>query len=373
MPSQTWTLTDVACDIHKNDFRISADDIPGMEGSWSVTQRTLQSGLSEGVDIVEIDNGQMRLVVIPTRGMGIWKARIGDETLGWRSPVRGPVHPKFVPLFDPSGLGWLEGFDELVVRCGLESNGAPEFDEQGHLRYPLHGRIANRPAYQVEVTVDDEAGAITLSGKIEETRFHFQKLRLTASVTTAFDSTSFTINDKVENFGGSPAEMQMLYHINLGEPFLEPGATILAPATEVKPSDAAATENFGTWNRLGPPVANQPEQCFSLELAGDATGQTQVLLKNAAGNAGAAIGFPTNQLPCFTIWKNMSASADGYVTGLEPATNFPNQRSLEAEQGRVIRLPAGETWAAEVVVDWLTSAEEVLSVEAAIENLRPNS
>ena len=99
----------------------------------------------------------MRLLVIPTRGMGIWKAIVGDETLGWRSPVRGPVHPQFVPLFDPSGLGWLEGFDELLVRCGLESNGAPEFDQQGRLLYPLHGRIANRPAHHVEVTVDDTA------------------------------------------------------------------------------------------------------------------------------------------------------------------------------------------------------------------------
>ena len=51
--------------------------------------------------------------------------------VGWQSPVDGPVHPQFVPLADPSGLGFLDGFDELIVRCGLESNGAPEFDERG--------------------------------------------------------------------------------------------------------------------------------------------------------------------------------------------------------------------------------------------------
>ena len=32
---------------------------------------------------------------------------------------------------DPGGLGWLEGFDELFVRCGLDSNGPPLFDAQG--------------------------------------------------------------------------------------------------------------------------------------------------------------------------------------------------------------------------------------------------
>ncbi|NOY28743.1 MAG: DUF4432 family protein [Planctomycetes bacterium] len=107
--------------------------------------------MSDGVQVIEVDTGRMRLSILPTRGMGIWRAELPDgERLGWKSPVHGPVHPKFVPLTDPSGLGWLDGFDELVVRCGLESNGGPAFDEEnGRLVYPLHGRIANRPAHHV--------------------------------------------------------------------------------------------------------------------------------------------------------------------------------------------------------------------------------
>ena len=71
-------------------------------------------------------------MVLPTRGMGIWRVtaagRSGTADVGWKSPVRGPVHPAFVDLGEPSGLGWLDGFDEFFVRCGLESNGAPDFD-----------------------------------------------------------------------------------------------------------------------------------------------------------------------------------------------------------------------------------------------------
>ena len=65
-----------------------------------------------------------------------------------KSPVRGPVHPSFVPLFDPSGLGWLEGFDELLCRCGLESNGAPDFDEHRQAALPAarpHRQFAGPP------------------------------------------------------------------------------------------------------------------------------------------------------------------------------------------------------------------------------------
>jgi len=366
MATQTWTLTDVARGIHEGEFCISAADLPTAEGSWKVTQCVLQGGLSEGVDLVEIDNGRMRLMILPTRGMGIWRAKIDDQTLGWRSPVRGPVHPKFVPLTEPSGLGWLEGFDEFIVRCGLESNGAPEFNDQGHLIYPLHGRIANRPAHHVEVTVDDTARTITLRGVVEETRFHFQKLRLEASVTTSLDSASFTINDTVENFGGTPAEMQMLYHINVGEPQLEPGARFVAPVNSIQTRDGVEVDSAEAWETYEPAVAGQPEECFFINLLSDEAGQSQVLLKNADGSAGTAVKFNTRSLPCLTLWKNLVASEDGYVTGLEPATNFPNTRSVEAQRGRVVPLAPGETWSAEIGVDWLTTATEVNAVEAAI-------
>ncbi len=375
MPSQTWTLTDTARQIHERDFRISAEEMNGTgakpKGAWSVTQQTLSGGLSDGVDIVTIDNGQVRLVVVPTRGMGIWQAKLGDETLGWQSPVRGPVHPKFVPLFDPSGLGWLEGFDELVVRCGLESNGEPEFNEQGQVVYPLHGRIANRPAHFVEVTVDDSSGTITVRGMVEETRFHFQKLRLEASVTVSMDSHSFTISDTVTNFGGTPAGMQMLYHINLGEPVLAPGDRIVAPVRSLLPAkEGDAIGDTEGWDVIGPPVAGQPEQCFYFDLDADESGQTQVLVKNAESTAGTVVEFNKNSLPCFTIWKNEVACEDGYVLGLEPATNIPNTRTVESQHGRVVSLAPGETWSSELTIGRLSTAGEVQAVEAGICELK---
>ena len=388
MASQTWVLTDVERGISENDFSVSALAPPastnpastGPESaeSWKISRRLLRGGLSDGVDLIEIDNGQMRLLVLPTRGMGIWKAKAGDETLGWQSPVRGPVHPKFVPLTDPDGLGWLEGFDELVVRCGLESNGAPEFDEQGRLLYSLHGKIANRPAHFVELTVDDVARTITLRGLVEETRFHFQKLRLEATVTLSMDSRTFTIQDRVENYGGTPAEMQMLYHINIGEPLLVPGSQIVAPIQVIQASNDQASNDQASkdaktctedWGLIGPPVAGQPEQCYFLKLRADKANDTQVLLKNANGSAGTAIAFNTSTLPCFTVWKNCVASEDGYVTGLEPGTNFPNPRSVEKECGRVVALAPGETWEAKIKVQWLTNAEEVSKKEKAVQRL----
>jgi len=367
MGTETWTLTDVAAGIHKADFSVGNEN-------WSASQRTLRGGLSDGVDLVEINNGRLRLFVLPTRGMGIWKAILGanngDDTLGWKSPVRGPVHPKFVPLTEPSGLGWLDGFDEFLVRCGLESNGAPEFDDRDHLRYPLHGRIANRPAHFVEVTVDDDAGTISVRGIVEETRFHFQKLRLTSTITTGFDSAAFTVHDEVENIGGTPAEMQMLYHINFGEPLLTEGDEVVAAVRTIEGRNADAVAGMETWHQIGPAIAGQPEQCFYMTLNADSAEETDVLLKNAAGTAGTVVKFDTESLPCFTLWKNPVASEDGYVAALEPGTNYPNPRSEEARQGRVVPLLPGETWSTVLSVRRLTTADEVRDAEHAIRGLR---
>lgn len=123
MGKQSWTLTDVENNVYIENCTISPDDVAGSACGYQVRKQTLRGGLRDGVDAVELQAGPCRVTVLPTRGMGLWRAWRDDLAVGWQSPIRGPVHPRYVPLADPSGLGWLDGFDELLVRCGLESNG----------------------------------------------------------------------------------------------------------------------------------------------------------------------------------------------------------------------------------------------------------
>ena len=53
----------------------------------SITLRTLHGGRQEGVSIVDIDNGTMKLSVVPTRGMNVLQASVGNVRMGWDSPV----------------------------------------------------------------------------------------------------------------------------------------------------------------------------------------------------------------------------------------------------------------------------------------------
>ncbi|MEE3263134.1 MAG: DUF4432 family protein, partial [Candidatus Latescibacterota bacterium] len=131
----------------------------------SIRKRALRGGYCDGVDIVEVDNGEFSYTILPTRGMGIWRGRYHDLDVGWQAPVPGPVHPGFVNLQDRGGLGWLTGFDEVIVRCGLDSNGAPGTDVvlnnngvPSEVELTLHGRIANTPASRVEVRIEKSEG-----------------------------------------------------------------------------------------------------------------------------------------------------------------------------------------------------------------------
>jgi hypothetical protein len=341
-------------------------DFGAAEGEWSVQAWRLQGGLNDGVELVEVNNGKLRIHIVPTRGMGLRKAIVGDWTVGWKSPVRGPVHPAFVDLGEPSGLGWLDGFDELLVRCGLESNGAPEHDEKtGRLKYPLHGRIANKPSHSVKASFDAERQEISITGVVEETRFHFLKLRMTSTYTMKLGSTTMAIRDEIENLSASPAEMQMLYHVNFGVPLLDAGASLVGPFKTVVPRNDHAAEDLKSWSSYRAAEPGFEEQVYFTDLHADGDGRTRTLLKNAHGTQGVSLVYNTKQLPCFSLWKNTTSEADGCVTGLEPGTNYPNPRSHEGKEGRVVKLAGGGKTSFDVTMEIHSTADEVSTAEQA--------
>jgi hypothetical protein len=368
MAQQTHVLIDAAKSISHDAKHLQGD---GGSKRWRVNLRTLRGGRSEGVQVVELDNGAICVDALPTRGMGIWRVRRGDKTLGWQAPSRQPVHPAFVPLMEPAGLGWLDGFNELLCRCGLESNGPPEFDEAGRLQRPLHGRIANTPAHFLELTVDEDAGELRLRGIVDEGRFHFQALRLTSTISTKLGSSEFTWTDEVENIGGREAMFEMLYHFNIGQPLLQAGAKIHAPLKKVAPlTDVAAKEGVETWNMMPPPRPGSAEQVYVAELAADEGGDTSVLVSGLASDEAVGLRFNTKALPCFTVWRNTPDERDGYVLGIEPGTNYPNPRTFEDKQGRVLVLQPGGKWTAQVAIAWHSGAESIASEMQAIDAMQ---
>ena len=292
------------------------------EKPFSVTLRTLHGGRQEGVSIVDIDNGTMKLSVVPTRGMNVLQASVGNVRMGWDSPVKEVVNPSFIELNGRGGLGWLEGFNELVTRCGYEWVGHPGVDN-GEL-LTLHGRAANIPANKVTLHIDEKPPyAITLRGELKEQAFKKVDFSVATELVTEPGSVVFALNDTLTNNGDYPKEYQALYHSNFSTPFLEQGARFAAPVKQVSPFNDKAKDDLPDWQTYRAPTRDYDETVYNMVPYADAKGDTLTVLHNKAGSLGVAVGFNTQHCPCFPCGKTPTPKARAMSQGWSPGQAFP--------------------------------------------------
>ena len=341
-------LTSVNHNTHRDSWEFSGAPLPA---GVSVKKTTLHGGKQEGVDIITVNNGKLAFTVIPTRGMGVARVEMSGIRLGWDSPVKEIVHPQYINLQSRGGLGWLEGFNEYIVRCGLEFAGHPGKDkfitntgDEAEMDLTLHGKIGNIPASEVEVFVDPaHPNRIHIRGRVDERMFYGPKLELWTDISTEAGSNEFRIEDRVHNFSAYDQEFQMIYHANYGPPLLEANSKFLAPYKQVTPFNANAAKAVSTFETYAAPTKGFIEQVYCIVPAADLSGRTLVMLHNAAANRAVTMSWHLDQLPYLTLWKNTTAIEEGYVTGIEPGTGFPMNRRIERHFGRVPKLKPNET------------------------------
>ncbi len=340
---------------------------PDCPTPWSITLKKLHGGKQEGVQLLTLDNGKMKITLIPTRGMGVLNVVMGDLQLGWKSPVTEIVHPKHVNLQLRGGLGWLEGFNEWLARCGLENTGQAGQDEivnnvgdKATVDLTLHGKIANIPASEVVVLVDAKPPhRITIRGIVHEKMLFGPKLELITELSTEPGSHAFRIEDKVTNKSSQPQEFQVLYHYNFGRPLLGEGAKLHVPVESVKPYNANAARDVKTWNSFAAPQPGYVEQVYLMHPLADKAGIVPVLLHDPKAERGVVLEYAKKQLPFLTLWKNTGAEEDGYVIGIEPGVSFPNARKVERKAGRVPTLAGGASHTMRMDFTLLTAKGDV--------------
>jgi len=346
-PASHQILTSARSGIFLDSWELTHHQLPlQTAATWHIKKFKLHGGKQEGVDVIEVNNGRLRFAVAPTRGMSVLEVETHEARLGWESPVKEVIHPQYVNLQNRGGLGWLEGFNEWLVRCGLEWAGHPGRDrfrnhlgDEVEMNLTLHGKIGNTPASEVEVLI--EAGPpprIHLRGLVEERMFHGPKLSILTDISTELGSNAVRLDDVVTNHGGYDQEFQILYHANFGAPLLGPGARFYGAIAQVKSFNAHAARDVKKYHEYAGPKPGFNEQVYCLQPLAGTDGRTEMMLQNSRGDRGVSLVFPVEQLPCVTLWKNLAAATEGYVTGIEPGTSYPYTRRLEREAGRVSKL-----------------------------------
>ncbi|SUE06459.1 Uncharacterised protein [Pantoea agglomerans] len=169
--AKTWVLTSAEQGTEQGNWKISSSELKSQSKPFSIEQKVLHGGKQEGSKILTIHSEDgLTITLSPTRGMNLLRVEGFGTRMGWDSPVKEVVNPAYINLESRNGLGWLDGFNEMMVRCGYEWTGHPVTDE-GRI-YTLHGKAGNTPVSQLEVEVADAAPhEIRIRGLIKESTF----------------------------------------------------------------------------------------------------------------------------------------------------------------------------------------------------------
>lgn len=370
--AQSWLLTDAESGVEKGNWQVDSQQLKLSGERFSIEQKVLHGGKQEGskVLILTSQNG-LTIALSPSRGMDLLHVNGHGVRLGWDSPVQEVVNPAYMNLESRNGTGWLEGFNEMMVRCGFEWTGHP-VNKDGVL-YTLHGKAGNTPASKVEVTVDDRAPhEIRIRGLLKEATFKKAKLETWTELRYVPGSDSFTVDDVLTNQADYPHDYQIIYHSNFGTPILEKEARFIAPLKSVSPFNDYAKKGLKGWDSYGAPTKDFDEMVFNLVPKADASGKTVAALINSKGDKGASIEFDTRQLPLLTLWKNTDTLKQGYVTGIEPGTNYAYPVTIEKQQGRVKQLQPGQSTGFTLTYTLLKDAGAVQEVEQRVRRIQGN-
>lgn len=340
--AKEFVLIDNEKGIAKGDWSISSKDLGIKSEKFTIQNTVLKGGKQEGSELLTITSDNLTIKLSPTRGLGILSVMGDGIRMGWDSPVNEVVNPRYINLESRGGIGWLDGFNEMMVRCGFEWTGhAVQADG---MMYTLHGRAENTPVSKLIVDVLDKAPyTITVKGLIKENTFKKSNLETWVSLSYVPGTKDFTIHDVLTNKSDYTRDYQIIYHSNFGTPILEEGAKFVAPVKEISPFNDYAINGLDDWRTYLGPTKNFDEMVFNVYPYADENGKTQVMVANKAGDKGAGIAFDTKQLPVLSLWKNTDTLKQGYVTGLEPGTSFAYPVTIEREQKRVRQLAPGQS------------------------------
>jgi hypothetical protein len=161
------------------------------------------------------------------------------------------------------------------------------------------------------------------------------QLRLRSTVSTVAGSTAFTIRDEVENLGSTPAELELLYHFNVGRPFLEQGSSVACPAKTIVPRDPRAAEGIGTYSTYLGPTQGYAEQVYYYEPIGDDKGESIAIPRMRMATWGSALrsmsancpGSASGNPPSPTATVTSRASNPGRTTPISSSTNASRNAS----------------------------------------------
>lgn len=271
--------------------------ISNFEQVASLRHYTLTEGRGVGLDVIDCDNGKLRFLLNVTKGLDVMQLYHKGENVSFLSKN----------AFSARETGFLSRFEGgMLYTCGLDSVGGRE-------GYELHGTYHNMTAEVTRAECNEDG--ITVEAIIRSTALFGRNLVMYRRVSTAIGGETLSIEDRLVNRGFGNADYCILYHVNVGYPMLDDGATIEADVLENTTRSAWSETHKATFLNMESPLPCKEETCYFLKLA-----EPKVSLTNKKNGKRFTLTYSGDTLPAIIEWKSMACG--DYALGLEPASTY---------------------------------------------------
>lgn len=324
-------------------------------------------GRSSGLRAFDVKNGALSFQVLADKCLDVGQFSYKGVNLNFLSKpgLQGRNH------YDTNGEEALRSImGGFFFTAGLENICAP-YAKDGK-EYPMHGRLRTTPAEHInsDCRWDGDAYILSVSGEMREAELFGENMVLRRKLETEYGSKTVTLIDEIENQSFREEPLMLLYHINMGYPFLDEGTRLYIPTLRVTPRDAASAGHEQEYDVMDAPKDNEPEYVFLHEPVANADGNVVLAVVNEKLQLGLRLEYSTRNLPYFMEWKS-TASGD-YVIGLEPSNSSVYGRAYHEKEGSVHRLAPFETETNVLKFTVLDGMDEIQSVIDEIAAIHPS-
>lgn len=324
---------------------------------------TYMEGRSGGLKAFEVKNGCMNYQILADKCLDVCELAYKGINMNFLSKpgLQGRNH------YDTNGQEAIRSImGGLFFTSGLENICAPCSIDG--VDYPMHGRIRTTPGEHLSADAywEKDEYHLTVKGEMREAALFGENMVLRREISSVYGSRTFTVTDEIENESYREEPLMILYHINMGYPFLDENTKLYIPTRSVTARDKDGEGHEAEYDRMDAPKDNEPEYVFIHDLKTDENGDTEILAVNRPLGLGLKISYNVKYLPCFMEWKS-TASGD-YVIGLEPSNSSVFGRPYHEERHSVHKLApfAKETNVLKFTV--LDGEEEINAAVTAFEN-----
>lgn len=317
---------------------LAAGKVANLDQLAGITSSIVADGPAQGCRALDLRvAGGIDVRILPDRGFDIGLAWFQGVPLAWVSAVG-----ESAPLSEPVGEDWRKAFGGgLVTTCGLRNVGAPS---EGH---GLHGRFSQLPAADVRLDRRIEDGEVVLTARasIDEAGTQGGRLRVERTIRTRTGRGLVELTDVTSNVGRLKEPAPILYHVNVGIPLFDQGATLELDSDEVIPRDAEAERSVASWMSPGAPEDGASEMVFEHRRE-DRSGWGRAALLNPSVRLALTLLWRRAELPRFHQWLHPGRSM--YVLSLEPANCSVLGRAADRAAGVLPVLEPGERRTTEI-------------------------